>query len=294
MNSSLCLDGLSLGKKLRLELKSLVDKLDKKPGLAVIIVGNNPASLAYIGMKKKACDALGFFSKEIRIDPSEGQKKLESVIDDLNADTAIHGILLQLPLPPGFNELELLKRIDSRKDVDGFHPINVGKVLSDNGGLKPCTPYGVMELLNAYNLSTEGKHVVILGRSNIVGKPMAALMLQRQANATVTVCHSRTKNLTELTQQADILVAALGKPKFVTSEMVKDGAIVVDVGINRVQDKSTPKGYCLVGDVDYDSVMPKAKAITPVPGGVGPMTIAMLMMNTYEAYCHLEGLSIST
>lgn len=285
------INGKEIGKSIQTQLEEKVKKHNKKPGLAVILVGNNPASLAYIGMKKKACDTLGFYSEEIRIRSEEGQEKLETVIDTLNQREDIHGILLQLPLPAHFDERKLLQRISVKKDVDGFHPENVGKVLSDTGGLKPCTPYGVMKMLKASNIETEGKHVVILGRSNIVGKPMASLLLQRNANATVSVCHSKTRNLESITLQADILIAALGIPNFVKPEMVKENAVVIDVGINRVEDKKEKKGYRLVGDVDFDAVAPKCEAITPVPGGVGPLTIAMLMNNTYEAFCLIEGIS---
>ena len=277
------IDGVAIGKAIREGLKASVDKLGIKPGLAVILVGNNPASQAYIRMKRKACDVLGFYSEEINLDASAGQVKLEAVIDDLNARSDIHGILLQLPLPEGYDERALLNRISAKKDVDGFHPENVGRVLADNGGFKPCTPYGVMKLLEATGIETEGKHVVVLGRSNIVGKPMASLLLQRTANATVTICHSRTKDLESITKQADILVAALGKPHFVGPAMLKEGAVVIDVGINRVDDAADKRGYKLVGDVDFEAVKDKCEAITPVPGGVGPMTIAMLMQNTFEA-----------
>ncbi|MEK9727809.1 MAG: bifunctional methylenetetrahydrofolate dehydrogenase/methenyltetrahydrofolate cyclohydrolase FolD [Candidatus Margulisiibacteriota bacterium] len=268
------------------QLKDEVAKLDTAPGLAVILVGDNPASKAYIGMKKKACENLGIKSFEFVLPDTAEEHELSELIETLNEKTDVNGILLQMPLPKQFDEQKMLEKISPHKDVDGFHPVNVGRLLIGLDSFKSCTPFGVAELLKYYSVDTEGKHVVIIGRSNIVGKPMAAILIQNElgANATVTVCHSRTKNLSEITNQADILIAAIGKPLFVTSDMVKADAVVIDVGINRVEDEGTDRGYRLVGDVDFDDVKDKTSAITPVPGGVGPMTIAMLMTNTVKAY----------
>lgn len=256
------------------------------PGLAVLRVGEDPASKVYVGMKVKKCEQLGIHSVLKVLPATVTQNELLAQVNELNNDDKVHGILVQLPLPSHLNEDEVINTIDPKKDVDCFHPVNVGKMLiGDQDGFFPCTPHGVQVLLERSNIDTTGKHAVVIGRSNIVGKPMAALLVQKAkgANATVTICHSRTPNIADLTQQADIIVAAIGKPHFVTADMVKDGAVVVDVGINRVDDESAPRGYKLVGDVDYDNVAPKCAAITPVPGGVGPMTIAMLMKNTVKA-----------
>jgi methylenetetrahydrofolate dehydrogenase (NADP+)/methenyltetrahydrofolate cyclohydrolase len=283
---TIILDGNYLKTKILAELKATIGKQQGQPGLAVILVGNNPASKAYIGMKKKACQDLGIQSFEFLLPHTASEEDLLSVIDACNNNPEVNGILLQMPLPEGLNEYRMLSAISPEKDVDGFHPINVGNLLIGHDGFKSCTPYGVLKLLNAYDIKTEGRHVVIIGRSTIVGKPMAAMLIQNNkgANATVTVCHSRTKNLAKITQQADILIAAIGKPFFVTESMVKDGAVVIDVGINRVDHAASPKGYRLVGDVDFSAVESKASAITPVPGGVGPLTIAMLMKNTVDAF----------
>ena len=283
---TLIIDGVKIKSNILDSLKETIKQLNGQPGLAVILVGDNPASKAYIGMKKKACENLGIQSFEFLLPATASEKELTDVIDACNQNPGVNGILLQMPLPNGFNEQHMLERISPEKDVDGFHPVNVGKLLIGLDSFKSCTPYGVAHLLQAYGIDTEGKHVVILGRSNIVGKPMAAILVQNAigANATVTICHSRTKNLNSITKTADIIIAAIGKPKFVTSDMVRDNAVVIDVGINRVDDDSDPRGYQLVGDVDFDSVKPKASAITPVPGGVGPLTIAMLMTNTVKAY----------
>lgn len=280
------IDGVKVKADILSELKNQVAALPAQPGLAVILVGDNPASKAYIGMKKKACDDLGIQSFEFLLPKTASESELMGVIDACNENPEVNGILLQMPLPKGFDEQKMLDRISPDKDVDGFHPVNVGKLLIGLETFKSCTPYGVARLLQAYNIETEGKHVVIIGRSNIVGKPMAAILVQNElgANATVTICHSRTKNLTSITKQADIIIAAIGKPHFVTADMVGEGAVVIDVGINRVDDASDPRGYKLVGDVDFDAVKDKTSAITPVPGGVGPMTIAMLMTNTVSAY----------
>lgn len=280
------IDGTIVKAEILAQLKKDIKKLPGEPGLAVILVGDNPASKAYIGMKKKACESLGIKSFEFLLPATASEAELTDVIETLNEKKAVNGILLQMPLPKHLNEQKMLEMISPEKDVDGFHPVNVGKLLIGLDSFKSCTPYGVSKLLTYYGVETEGKHVVIIGRSNIVGKPMAAILIQNEigANATVTICHSRTKNLTKITKQADILIAAIGRPLFVTADMIKSDAVVIDVGINRVDDESDPRGYKLVGDVYYDDVKEKASAITPVPGGVGPLTIAMLMTNTIQAY----------
>lgn len=280
------IDGVKVKAQILTQLKDQVAACESPPGLAVILVGDNPASKAYIGMKKRACEDLGIQSFEFLLPKTASESELIGVIDACNENPEVNGILLQMPLPNGFDEQKMLERILPEKDVDGFHPVNVGKLFIGLETFKSCTPYGVAHLLKAYNIETEGKHVVIIGRSNIVGKPMAAILVQNElgANATVTICHSRTKNLSDISKQADIIIAAIGKPHFVTADMVGEGAVVIDVGINRVDDLSDHRGYKLVGDVDFDAVKSKVSAITPVPGGVGPMTIAMLMTNTVKAY----------
>jgi len=278
------LNGKEVAKQIKRQVKFEVEKLKDKgltPGLAVVIVGDNAASASYVASKQKACDNLGIYSKKYTLDATTEEEKLLDLIKDLNEDETIHGILVQLPLPKHMDENKIIEAIDPRKDVDGFHPVNTGKLMIGQACLKPCTPYGIIKLLEAYDLDLEGKHAVVMGRSNIVGKPIAMMLLEK--NATVTVCHSRTENLAETLKQADILVVAIGRPYYVSADMVKKGAIVVDVGINRVQDG-------LVGDVDYKNVKGKASYITPVPGGVGPMTIAMLMANTLEAAKNIGGL----
>ncbi|MBO5761597.1 MAG: bifunctional methylenetetrahydrofolate dehydrogenase/methenyltetrahydrofolate cyclohydrolase FolD [Lentisphaeria bacterium] len=257
------------------------------PGLAVVLIGNDPASQVYVSSKVKKCAELGFYSEKIVLPENATQQEVLSVVDSLNKNPAIHGILVQSPPPPQIDEQAIINAIDPAKDVDCFHPLNVGKLLlGDLSGMLPCTPWGVIQLLDRSGISPAGKHAVVLGRSNIVGKPMAALLMAKGKNgdATVTVCHSRTKNLAEITRSADIIIAAIGKPEFLKGDMVKEGAIVIDVGINRIADAAAPKGMRLVGDVAFDEVAPKAGRITPVPGGVGPMTIAMLMNNTIRAF----------
>ena len=257
------------------EVETLKQQTGKVPGLAVVLVGEDPASAVYVRNKNKTCEKVGFqsFSHTLAADTEE--TKLLTLIAELNANPEVNGILVQLPLPNHIDEQKVLEAIDPKKDVDGFHPINVGYLTSGADALAPCTPAGIIEMLDFYKIDIEGKNAVILGRSNIVGKPMASLLLKR--NATVTICHSRTRDLPAVARSADILVAAIGKPKFVTADMVKEGSTVIDVGINRVDGK-------LVGDVDFDAVAEKAAFITPVPGGVGPMTIAMLMKNTLSAF----------
>ncbi|MBO5908843.1 MAG: bifunctional methylenetetrahydrofolate dehydrogenase/methenyltetrahydrofolate cyclohydrolase FolD [Clostridia bacterium] len=253
------------------------------PGLAVIIVGNDPASQVYVGSKERACNELGMYSEKYELPESTDEETLLALIDELNKKDSIHGILCQLPLPRHINEKAVIDAIDPGKDVDAFHIANVGKIMIGDFDFLPCTPAGIMEMLKYKGIDPAGKHCVVIGRSNIVGKPMAMLMLH--ANATVTICHSKTQNLKELCRQADILVAAVGKARFVTPDMVKPGAIVIDVGMNRPDGK-------LCGDVDFDAVEPICSAITPVPGGVGPMTITMLMKNTLKAACIQNNINI--
>jgi len=257
-----------------------------QPGLAAVLVGNNPASATYVRMKGKACEEAGLHHETIRLPQETSEAELLALIDRLNADPKIHGILVQLPLPKQIDTQRVLRRVTPAKDVDGFHPENVGKVsVGDPTGFRPATPYGVQQLLLRSGVETTGRHAVIVGRSNIVGRPMAALLLQDGpgGNATVTVCHSRTREIKTVTRLADILIVAMGKPEFVTGEMIKPGAVVVDVGTNRVDDPTTKQGYRLVGDVKFAEAKLVAGAITPVPGGVGPMTITMLLFNTVQA-----------
>ena len=283
------IDGTAIGKAMRAELAGDIAALAKKgvkPGLAVVLVGENPASQVYVRMKGKACEEAGMHSETIRLPAETSEADLLAVVDRLNADPRIHGMLVQLPLPKHINSERVLLRIDPAKDVDGFHPVNVGKVsIGDPTGFRPATPYGVQQLLLRTNVETKGAHAVIVGRSNIVGRPMAALLLQNGpgGNATVTVCHSNTRDIASVTRQADILIVAIGKPEFVTGNMVKPGAVVIDVGVNRVDDPSNKNGYRLVGDVQFAEAKKVASAITPVPGGVGPMTITMLLYNTVQA-----------
>lgn len=256
------------------------------PGLTVVLVGDNPASQVYVRMKGKACDDAGLYHETIRLPQQTSEADLLALIDRQNADRRIHGILVQLPLPSHMNQRRVLERVAPAKDVDGFHPENVGKVcVGDLTGFRPATPYGVQQLLLKSGVDTTGKHAVVVGRSTIVGRPMAALLLHDGpgGNATVTVCHSRTRNIGDVTRQADILIVAIGKAGFVTGDMVKAGAVVVDVGVNRVDDPAARQGYRLVGDVRFDEARRVASAITPVPGGVGPMTITMLLYNTVQA-----------
>ncbi len=256
------------------------------PGLAAVLVGDDPASATYVRMKGKACDEAGLYHETIRLAKETTEAELLALVERLNADHKIHGILVQLPLPKQINTQRVLHRVSPEKDVDGFHPENVGKVsIGDPTGFRPATPYGVQQLLVRSGVETTGTHVVIVGRSTIVGRPMAALLLQDGpgGNATVTVCHSRTRDIKSVTRQADILIVAIGKAEFVTGEMIKPGAVVVDVGVNRMDDPSLKKGYRLVGDVQFEEAKKVAGAITPVPGGVGPMTITMLLYNTVQA-----------
>ncbi len=282
--------------ELKEQVKSLKENHDVQPGLAVVIIGDDPASHVYVNAKEKKALELGVFSEKIVLPAESSQEEVLSLIDRLNNDNKIHGILVQSPPPAHIDEEEIILRIAPEKDVDCFHPYNVGRMLiGDENGFKPCTPHGCMVLMERSGIDPSGKHAVIIGRSNIVGKPMASLLVQKAkgANATVTICHSRTQNMKELVKQADIVVAAIGKPQFVTADMVKEGAVVLDVGINRIPDATRKSGARLVGDVDFESVSEKASWITPVPGGVGPMTIGMLMKNTIVACCNINNLSLA-
>lgn len=257
----------------------------RAPHLAAVLVGNDGASLTYVGSKVKSCERVGFDSTLIRLPETTTEAELLDKIAELNRDETLDGYIVQLPLPKHINEEKVLLAIDPKKDVDGFHPSNFGRMALELETFIPATPYGIMQLIERYNIDTQGKHVVVIGRSHIVGRPISILLSQKgdYANATVTVAHSRTKNLKELTRSADIIVSALGVPGFVTADMVKEGVVIIDVGITRVEDSSNPKGYYITGDVDFKSVAPKSSFITPVPGGVGPMTIAMLLKNTLLA-----------
>ncbi|MBQ7950452.1 MAG: bifunctional methylenetetrahydrofolate dehydrogenase/methenyltetrahydrofolate cyclohydrolase FolD [Clostridia bacterium] len=279
------LDGKLVSQRIKDALREEVENLKNQGvsvGLTVIIVGDDPASRVYVNSKRKACEALGIVSQEFALPEDTTEEELLSLIEKLNQDEKVNGILVQLPLPKHINEERVINTIDPAKDVDAFHPQNVGKIMIGNYDFLPCTPAGVMELIKESGIDVSGKECVVLGRSNIVGKPQAMLLLHQ--NGTVTICHSRTQNLKEVTKRADILVAAIGKPHFVTADMVKEGAVVIDVGINRLADKT------LCGDVDFEAVSKVASAITPVPGGVGPMTIAMLMKNTVTAAICQNGL----
>ncbi len=284
------LDGAPIADAIRAEVAQAVERhraAGRQPGLAVVIVGENPASQVYVKAKGKACAEAGMYSETVRLPEYTTEAELLTTVDRLNADPRIHGFLVQLPLPGHINSERVLNRIDPRKDVDGFHPVNVGKlVIGDPTALKPATPFGVQEMLLRSGIDPKGSNTVIVGRSNIVGKPMANLLIQhgRGGDATVTVCHSKSRDLPAVCRSADLLIVAMGKAEFVTADMVRHGAVVVDVGINRVNDPSQAKGYRLVGDVAFEPVSQVASAITPVPGGVGRMTIAMLLRNTLQAF----------
>jgi len=282
------IDGKKIAATIQQELIGRIQKLKEKgitPGLAAVLVGENPASAIYVQSKIKKCQELGLFSETVRLPQDTSENTLLQRLHALNADARINGILVQLPLPPQIREQVVIETIAPEKDVDGFHPVTRGRLQLGEETFAPCTPAGVHELILRSGFKTSGQHVVILGRSQIVGLPLALMLAQKNqnANATVTICHSATKNLSEITSRADILIAAIGRANYVTADMVRDGAVVVDVGINRVEDKNSPKGYRVVGDVDFERVGEKAAAITPVPGGVGPMTIVMLMRNTVTA-----------
>lgn len=267
------------------EVKKMKDKGEKVPHLAAIIVGNDGASLTYVGSKVKACERVGFESTLVQMSNTTSEVELLEKIKDLNEDPNIDGFIVQLPLPPQINTQKVLLAVDPDKDVDGFHPTNFGKMSLDMSTFIPATPFGILELLDRYGVETKGKHTVVIGRSHIVGRPMSILMGRKgfPGNSTVTLTHSHTKNITQITSQADIIISALGVPNFLKAEMVKDGAVIVDVGITRVPDETRPRGYRITGDVDFANVSKKSSFITPVPGGVGPMTIAMLLKNTLLA-----------
>jgi methylenetetrahydrofolate dehydrogenase (NADP+)/methenyltetrahydrofolate cyclohydrolase len=281
------IDGKILAQNLRAEIAEGVARLKEEkgvtPGLAVILVGENPASVSYVTAKEKACVEAGMLSREIRLPADIEEGVLLDKIAELNADDAIHGILVQLPLPKGFDEKKVINSIAPEKDVDGFTPINVGRMLIGEECFLPCTPHGIIKLIEFSGMDIKGKSAVVIGRSNIVGKPVAVLLSRKETNATVTMCHTGTPDIAKFTRQADIVVVAAGRPGTLTGDMIKEGSVVIDVGVNRIPDETKPKGFRLVGDADFDSCAAVASAITPVPGGVGPMTITMLLFNTLES-----------
>ena len=280
------IDGKAVAQDIRAQVAKRVEALKAKgvmPALSVILVGDNPASVSYVTGKQKALAEAGMVDKSIHLPESTSEQELLDLIAKLNADPSVHGILVQLPLPKHINEEKVTLAIDPKKDVDGFHPVNMGNLLIGRKGFLPCTPHGVLILLERAGVQTNGARVAVIGRSNIVGKPMALLLSRKEYNSTVTLCHTGTKDLASITREADIIIAAAGRPKTITADMVKEGAVVIDVGVNRVPDASKKSGFRLAGDVDYEAIKQKASVITPVPGGVGPMTIALLMQNTIEA-----------
>lgn len=284
--SATIIDGKAIAAQVRGEVAEKVSALKAKgitPCLAVILVGENPASVSYVTGKQKALAEVGMADRSLHLPESTTEEELLKIIDDLNKDTAVHGILVQLPLPEHINEEKVLLAIDPEKDVDGFHPMNVGNLVIGKKAFLPCTPHGIIVLLEKMGIETSGKHAVVIGRSNIVGKPVSLLLSRKETNCTVTICHTGTKNMAEMTRQADILIAATGRPHTVTKDMVKPGAVVIDVGVNRIPDDTKKSGFRLTGDCDYADLLETASFITPVPGGVGPMTIAMLMFNTLES-----------
>ncbi|MHC4738979.1 MAG: bifunctional methylenetetrahydrofolate dehydrogenase/methenyltetrahydrofolate cyclohydrolase FolD [Planctomycetota bacterium] len=291
------IDGKQVAADMRAEIKDEVAKLKEQgvvPGLGVILVGEDPASQSYVKAKERACEEAGIYSDDNRLPAETSQEDLIALVRKMNKDPKINGILVQLPLPKGLNEAEVLLTIDPDKDVDGFHPMNVGKMMVGEKAFLPCTPHGVIQLLLRSGVKIEGANAVIVGRSNIVGKPLANMLIQKNAkgNATVTVCHTRTKDLPHHTKQADIVIAAAGRPNTITADMVKEGVVVIDVGVNRVEDATKKRGYRLVGDVDFEGLKEKASLITPVPGGVGPMTITMLLYNTVESATRAAGIGV--
>lgn len=290
------ISGTQVAAEIREELKGRVAKLKEKgitPALAVVLVGEDPASVSYVTAKAKGAEEIGMMEHTIRLPATATEDEVMSTVDRLNKDPRFHGVLTQLPLPKHVNEDNIINFISPEKDVDGFHPVNVGKLFRGEPCPLPCTAHGVQQLLIRSGTDPAGKHVVICGRSNIVGKPLAGILIQKAkgANATVTMCHTGTKDMAYYTKQADIVVAAMGKPAVITADMIRDGAVVIDVGVNRVEDKTKEKGFRLVGDVDFEKIKEKASAITPVPGGVGPMTVTMLLMNTVEAAERKAGIS---
>ena len=284
--SAIIIDGKQVAADIRAEVAQKVAAL-KKNGknacLAVILVGENPASISYVTGKQKALAEVGMQDRSVHLPENTTEQDLLKLIDQLNNDDTVHGILVQLPLPKHINEDKVIMAISPEKDVDGFHPVNVGNMMIGRPGFLPCTPHGIIVLLQRMGIETSGKHAVVIGRSNIVGKPVSVLLAQKSVNCTVTLCHTGTKNLPEITKQADIVVVASGHPHTLTGDMIKQGAVVIDVGVNRIPDSSKKSGFRLVGDCDFDDLKEKASFITPVPGGVGPMTIAMLMVNTLES-----------
>ena len=284
MEENKIIDGKAISSAIKEEVRLETIELKKQkgitPGLAFIIVGDNPASQIYVRNKGKACEEMGFYSVTKALPQNTTKEEILSLIDSFNKDEKIHGILVQMPLPGHLNETEIIQAIDYKKDVDGFHPVNIGRLSLDKDCFVPCTPAGIIELLRRSNIPTEGKTAVVIGRSNIVGKPVANLLLKKSVNSTVIVCHSATKNIKDFTTQADIIIVAMGKAGFLKGEMIKPGCTIIDVGINRVPDDTKKSGYRTTGDVDFESCIKKCSHITPVPGGVGPMTIAMLMKNT--------------
>ncbi|MBR4005428.1 MAG: bifunctional methylenetetrahydrofolate dehydrogenase/methenyltetrahydrofolate cyclohydrolase FolD [Treponema sp.] len=284
--SATIIDGKAVAAEVKADVAKKVSELKKKgvvPCLAVILVGNNPASVSYVTGKRKALAEAGMADKSMELPESTTEEELLKLIAELNADDTVHGILVQLPLPKHINEEKVTNAIDPKKDVDGFHPVNVGNLVTGGKGFLPCTPHGVLVLLKKAGIETNGKRAVVIGRSNIVGKPMTLLLSRRECNATVTMCHTGTKDLASITREADIIVVCTGHPHTLTADMIKEGAAVIDVGVNRIPDASKKSGFRLVGDADFDTVKEKASFITPVPGGVGPMTIAMLIYNTLES-----------
>ncbi|WP_132059593.1 bifunctional methylenetetrahydrofolate dehydrogenase/methenyltetrahydrofolate cyclohydrolase [Halorussus amylolyticus] len=290
------IDGNAVAAEIRSDLQDSIDALADagvRPGLATVLMSDDPASETYVSMKQRDCDEVGIEGIHVEIDPDAPAEELFDTVEDLNADPEVHGILVQMPVPDHVDDRRVIRAIDPEKDVDAFHPENVGRIVAGDPRYRPCTPHGVQKLLDAAGVETEGKDVTIVGRSNIVGKPLANLLVQKaeDGNATVTVCHSRTENLAEKTRRADVVVAACGVPEMIDGSMLSEGATVIDVGVNRV-DADTEKGYELVGDVDFESAKEVAEAITPVPGGVGPMTRAMLLYNTVAAAGHQEGVDV--
>lgn len=285
--SAKIIDGKLLAANLRAEIAAGMEKLKAEkgvtPGLAVILVGENPASVSYVTAKEKACVEAGMYSREIRMAADIKESELLDTIAELNADPAIHGILVQLPLPKGFDEKKVINAIAPEKDVDGFTPVNVGRMLIGEKCFLPCTPHGIIKLIEFSGMDLNGKSAVVIGRSNIVGKPVAVLLSRKETNATVTLCHTGTKDVAKFTREADVVVVAAGRPNTLSGDMLKAGAVVIDVGVNRIPDETKPKGFRLVGDADFESCAAVASAITPVPGGVGPMTITMLLWNTLES-----------
>lgn len=280
------IDGKQIASDVRADVAKKVAELKEKgvfPCLAVILVGENPASVSYVTGKRKALAEVGMVDKSITLPESTGEAELLKLIDELNKDDSVHGILVQLPLPKHINEDKVIMAICPEKDVDGFHPVSVGNMMIGRPGFLPCTPHGIIVLLEKMGIETSGKHAVVIGRSNIVGKPVSILLARKETNCTVTMCHTGTKNMAEITKQADIVVVASGRPHTLTCDMVKEGAVVIDVGVNRIPDETKKSGFRLIGDCDFEDIKEKASYITPVPGGVGPMTIAMLMYNTLES-----------